>query len=205
MSSGLCSSLRSLLSLGARLRGVVHSRVRAHPTRRHRAVAIVRSCRGRHVYSRSRCGSFYCCGLLCTCRLHLSHLRGFRGLRMVHARKDRGDGCSGRVGVWGFLRDRGLGNGNCRLGMGSGPTTQGFNFRLFGFTFTRRDSNEGVVRAIPTRFEECTKLDGCFLSQNSGNDLDLVIEARITKNIAQRPSCSSLGVPCAKDDAVNTR
>ena len=120
-------------------------------------MAIVRSCRGRHGCSRSHCGSFYCCGLL----------------------------CSGRVGVWGFLRDRGLGNGNFRLGMGSGPATQGFNFRLFGFTFTRRDSNEGVIRAIPTRFEECTKLDGCFLSQNSGNDLDLVIEARITKNIAQ--------------------
>ena len=135
LSSGLCSSLRSLLSLGARLRGVVHSRVRAHPTRRHRAVAIVRS-------------------------------------------------CSGRVGLWGFLRGRGLGNENFRLGMGSGPTTQGFNFSFFRFTFTRRDSNEGIVRTIPTRFEECTKLDGCFLSQNSGNDLDLVIEARITKNIA---------------------
>lgn len=94
-------------------------------------------------------------------------------------------GCSGRVGLWGFLRGSGLGNGNFRLGMGSGPTTQGFNFRLFRFTYTRRDANEGVVRTIPTRFEECTKLDGCFLSQNSGNDLDLVIEARITKNIAQ--------------------
>ena len=89
--------------------------------------------------------------------------------------------------------------------MGSGPTTQGFNFRFFGFTFTRRDSNEGVVRAIPTRFEECTKLDGCFLSQNPGNDLNLVIEARITKNVTQRPSCSRLGVPRAKDDAVKTR
>ena len=147
-------------------------------------MAIVRSCRGRHVCSRSRCGSFYCCGLLCTCRLHLSRLRGFRGLRMAHARKDRSDGRSGRVGLWGFLRGRGLGNENFRLGMGSGPTTQGFNFRLFRFTYTRRDANEGVVRTIPTRFEECTKLDGCFLCQNSGNDLDLVIEARITKNIA---------------------
>jgi hypothetical protein len=68
--------------------------------------------------------------------------------------------------------------------MRSRPATQGFDFRFFGFTFTRRDANEGVVRAIPTCFEECAKLDGCFLSQNSGNDLDLVIEARITKNIA---------------------
>ena len=93
--------------------------------------------------------------------------------------------CSGRVDVWGLLRGRGLGNGNFRLGMRSRPATQGFNFSFFRFTFTRRDSNEGIVRTIPTRFEECTKLDGCFLSQNSGDDLDLVIEARITKNIAQ--------------------
>ena len=89
--------------------------------------------------------------------------------------------------------------------MRSRPATQGFNFRFFRFAFTWGDSNEGVVRAIPTCFEECSKLDGCFLSQDSGNDLDLVIEARITKNVAQRPSCSSLGVPCAKDDAVNAR
>ena len=74
-------------------------------------------------------------------------------------------------------------NRSCRGRRYRGPTAQGFD--LLGAVSARRHSNEGVIRTVATGFEEGTQLNGRFLGENAGNDLDLMVEARVAQNVAQ--------------------
>jgi hypothetical protein len=49
----------------------------------------------------------------------------------------------------------------------------------------RGNSNEGVIGTVAAGFEEGTQLNGRFLGENAGNDLDLMVEARVAQNVAQ--------------------
>ena len=114
------------------------------------------------------------------------------GRRIGDARLLQGR-CSGFWGKEGRLRGDygGLQRGDrflcrhrsCRGHRCRGPTAQSFD--LLCAVSARGNSNEGVIGTVATGFEEGTQLNGRFLGENAGNDLDLVIEARIAQNVAQ--------------------
>lgn len=68
----------------------------------------------------------------------------------------------------------------------------------------RGNSNEGVIGTVATGFKEGTQLNGRFLGENAGNDLDLMVEARIAQNVAQSARGTGFRVPCTENNAIDS-